>query len=225
VKCAVLGTGMVGRTLAARLAELGHTVVIGTRDPQATRSRTEAGGNPYAEWAAAHDDVGLATFADAAAEADLVVNATPGSASLAVLGLAGAEYLAGKVLVDISNPLDFSQGMPPTLFVKDTDSLGEQIQRAFPDTKVVKTLNTVNHLVMVEPERVPGDHIVYVAGNDASARAQVAGWLHEWFGWKQGSIIDVGDITAARGLEMLLPHWVRLMVTFGSPMFNFTIAR
>jgi predicted dinucleotide-binding enzyme len=109
--------------------------------------------------------------------------------------------------------------------VCNTDSLGEQIQRAFPETKVVKTLNTVNHLVMVEPQRVPGDHVIYVAGNDAGGRAQVTGWLHEWFGWNPRSIVNLGDITAARGLEMILPLWIRLMSTFGTPIFNFTIAR
>jgi predicted dinucleotide-binding enzyme len=213
---------MVGRTLAARLAELGHTVVIGTRDPQATRSRTEAGGNPYAEWAAAHDDVGLATFADAAAEADLVVNATPGSASLAVLGLAGAEYLAGKVLVDISNPLDFSQGMPPTLFVKDTDSLGEQIQRAFPDARVVKTLNTMNADLMARPDTLPEGSSVFVSGDDPEAKSVVVGLLHE-FG--HSDVIDLGDITTARGVEMMLPVWLRLWGALGSPAFNFKIVR
>ena len=144
---AVLGTGAVGRTIAGGLAELGHNV---PSSAPVTR-RPPAPGGEYAEWAAAHEGVELATFADAAAGAELIVNATNGAASLEVLGLAGADNLAGKVLVDISNPLDFSQGLPPTLFVKDTDSLGEQIQRAFPDARVVKTLNTVNADLMVDP--------------------------------------------------------------------------
>ena len=135
---AVLGTGMVGRTLAARLHELGHRVVDGTRDPQATLARTapdRMGNPPFSTWHADHQDVPLATFAEAAAGAELVVHASSGGAALEVLGLAGAENLAGKTLVDVSNPLDPSAGFPPTLFVKDTDSLGEQVQRAFPEAR------------------------------------------------------------------------------------------
>ena len=151
---AVLGTGSVGRAIAGRLHELGHSVVVGTRDPRATSARTEPdamGTAPFATWHADHADVGLATYADAAAGAELVVNATNGAAALEVLGLAGAAHLAGKPLVDISNPLDFSHGFPPTLFVKDTDSLGEQLQRTFPEARVVKTLNTMNADLMVRP--------------------------------------------------------------------------
>ena len=154
MKIAVLGTGMVGRALAGRLSGLGHDVTIGTRDPQATLARTEPdgmGNPPYSTWAKAHPEVALATFGDAAAGAELVVNATNGSGALPALELAGADHLAGKVILDISNPLDFSQGFPPTLFVKDTDSLGEQIQRAFPQARVVKTLNTLNADLMVDP--------------------------------------------------------------------------
>ncbi|WP_457206323.1 NADPH-dependent F420 reductase, partial [Nocardioides sp. P5_C9_2] len=150
MKYAVLGTGTVGRTVAARLAELGHDVVVGTRDPDATLARTD-GDAPYATWAAEHADVALATFADAAAGAEVVVHAGSGGAAIDLLSSAGAEHLAGKVLVDISNPLDFSAGFPPTLFVKDTDSLAERIQRAFPDARVVKTLNTLTAELMVRP--------------------------------------------------------------------------
>jgi hypothetical protein len=149
MKIAVLGTGMVGRTLAGGLASLGHAVTVGTRDPRATLERSEPDGlgtPPYSAWAGEHPDVALDTFRQAAASADVVVNATNGQAAVPVLELAGADNLAGKVLVDVSNPLDFSADFPPTLFVKDTDSLGEQIQRAFPEARVVKTLNTVNAL-------------------------------------------------------------------------------
>jgi 8-hydroxy-5-deazaflavin:NADPH oxidoreductase len=224
VKIAVLGTGTAGRTIAARLAELGHSVVVGTRDPQETLARTgeETGGAPYAEWAAAHDGVGLAAFADASAGADVVVNATNGAASLEVLGLAGADNLAGKVLVDISNPLDFSQGMPPTLFVKDTDSLGEMIQRTFPDARVVKTLNTLNADLMVRPDTLPEGSSVFVSGDDAHAKKIVVGLLEEL---GHTDVIDLGDITSARGAEMLLPLWLRLWGALGSPAFNFKIVR
>ena len=168
MKIAVLGTGSVGRTMAARFAALGHDVTIGTRDLQATLARSEPdamGNPPFSAWAADHSRVPLVTFADAAEQAELVVNATNGGVSIEVLTQAGADNLAGKVLLDIANPLDFSQGFPPTLFVKDTDSLGEQIQRAFPDVKVVKTLNTMTAALMAEPVlAADGDHSVFVSG-------------------------------------------------------------
>ncbi|MGL5810391.1 MAG: NADPH-dependent F420 reductase [Nocardioides sp.] len=225
MKIAVLGTGMVGRAVAARLAELGHAVTIGTRDPQATLARTEVdgmGNPPYPEWAAAHPGVDLAAFAAAAAGAELIVNASSGTASLEVLGLVGADNLAGAVLLDIANPLDFSNGMPPTLFVKDTDSLGEQIQRAFPDARVVKSLNTLTAELMVRPDALPEATSVFVSGNDADAKGIVAGLLKE-FG--HSDVIDLGDITTARGTEMVLPVWLRLMGALGTPRFNFKIVR
>jgi predicted dinucleotide-binding enzyme len=225
MRFAVLGTGMVGRAIAGRLDELGHQVTIGTRDRQATMARTEAdgmGNPPYAAWAGEHPGVRLATFADAASAAAVVVNATNGSASLEVLTLAGADHLAGKVLLDIANPLDFSAGMPPTLLVKDTDSLGEQIQRAFPQTRVIKTLNTLNANLMVRPDQLPEGSSVFVSGDDADAKATVTSLLKE-FG--HSDVIDLGDITTARGTEMLLPVWLRLMGALRTPMFNFKIVR
>jgi predicted dinucleotide-binding enzyme len=222
---AVLGTGMVGRTIAARLVELGHTVTVGTRDPQATLARTQpdAMGTPaYAGWAEQNPTDVLATYADAAAAAELVVNATSGAATLEVLRLAGAQNLAGKVLVDIANPLDFSNGVPPTLFVKDTDSLGEQIQREFPGVRVVKTLNTLNADLMVRPDTLPEATSVFVSGDDADAKATVTALL-ESFG--HTDVIDLGDITTARGTEMLLPVWLRLWGALGTPAFNFKIVR
>ncbi len=222
---AVFGTGMVGRAIAARLDELGHQVRIGTRDPRATTARTEPdamGNPPYAAWAADHPGVELATFADAASAAEVVVNAANGTASLEVLHQAGAEHLAGKVLLDIANPLDFSAGMPPTLFVKDTDSLGEQIQRAFPRTRVVKSLNTLTADLMVRPDQLPDVSTVFVSGDDADAKATVISLLTE-FGHRD--VIDLGDITTARGTEMLLPVWLRLMGALGTATFNFKIVR
>jgi hypothetical protein len=163
------------------------------------------------------------TFADAAAFGEVVFNCTSGEHSLAALRQAGAEHLAGKILVDVANPLDFSKGFPPSLLVCNTDSLAEQIQRAFPQARVVKSLNTMNCRLMVEPARLPGDHEVFVAGNDAEARAQVAEWLRAWFGWK--APIDLGDLTAARALEMWLPLWLRLMGTLKTPDFNLRLVR
>jgi 8-hydroxy-5-deazaflavin:NADPH oxidoreductase len=226
VKIAVLGTGSVGRTMAARFAGLGHEVAIGTRDPEATLARSEPdamGNPPFPAWQADHEGIALRTFAEAAEQADIVVNATNGGASLDVLTQAGAANLAGKVLIDIANPLDFSQGFPPPLFVKDTDSLGEQIQRAFPDVKVVKTLNTMTAAVMAEPHLVAaGDHSVFVSGNDEAAKKTVIGLLREL---GHSDVIDLGDLSTARGTEMLLPVWLRLMGALGTPMFNFKIAR
>jgi 8-hydroxy-5-deazaflavin:NADPH oxidoreductase len=221
MKYAVLGTGMVGRAIAARLAGLGHDVTIGTRDPEATLARTD-GDAPYAAWAGQHPGVALATFADAAAGADVVVHAGSGLAALDLLAAAGADNLAGKVLVDISNPLDFSAGFPPTLFVKDTDSLGEQIQRAFPQARVVKTLNTLTADLMVRPDTLPETSTVFVSGDDAEAKTTVTAMLTE-FG--HTDVIDLGDITTARGTEMLLPVWLRLMGSLGTATFNFKIVR
>jgi predicted dinucleotide-binding enzyme len=226
MRIAVLGTGMVGRALAARLAELGHEVIVGTRDVAATLARAEPdamGNPPFATWAAAHPEVPVRTFSEAAAPADLVVNATAGAVSLQVLEAAGAEHLAGKVLLDVSNPLDFSRGLPPTLLVKDTDSLGEQIQRTFPDAKVVKALNTMNAYLMVDPKQLAGgDHSVFVCGNDADAKRAVTEVLAS-FG--HTDIIDLGDLSTARGAEMMLPMWLRLWNAVGGPMFNFKIVR
>jgi hypothetical protein len=159
------------------------------------------------------------TFADAAGFGELVVNATAGAASLEALHAAGGEQLAGKVLVDVSNPLDFSAGMPPTLTVCNDDSLGERIQRAFADVHVVKTLNTVTAAVMVQPDLVPGRHTLFVCGDDAGAKAQV-GELLQGFGWPADAILDLGDITAARAMEMYLPLWLRLYGATGTPILN-----
>jgi predicted dinucleotide-binding enzyme len=214
MRIGVLGTGGVGQMLAAKMASLGHEVMLGTRDVQAALSRTEAGwgAKVLSEWTAEHPDVKLATFAEAAAHAEIVFNATAGMASLDALEAAGAENLDGKVLVDVANPLDFSTGMPPTLSVCNTDSLAEQIQRAFPGTKVVKSLNTVNMGVMVDPAMVAGgDHHTFVSGNDEGAKAEVTRILKEWFGWT--NVLDLGDITSARGVEMLLSLWLRLSMT------------
>jgi 8-hydroxy-5-deazaflavin:NADPH oxidoreductase len=225
MKIAVLGTGMVGRALAARLSGLGHDVTIGTRDPALTLARTEPdamGNPPFSAWAGEHPRVRLAPLTEAAAEAELIVNATNGSGAVPALEQAGADHLAGKVLIDIANPLDFSLGFPPTLFVKDTDSLGEQIQRAFPQARVVKTLNTMNANLMVDPASLGTESSVFVSGNDAAAKATVTELL-ESFG--HTDIIDLGDISTARGTEMLLPVWLRLMGALDTAAFNFKIVR
>jgi predicted dinucleotide-binding enzyme len=225
MRYAVLGTGIVGRTIAGKLVSLGHDVVIGTRHPAATLARTEPdgmGNPPFARWQADHGQVRLETFAAAAAFGETVVNTTAGGQSLDALQAAGAPNLSGKVLIDVANPLDFSAGMPPTLDPVNTDSLGERIQRAFPEARVVKTLNTMNCFVMVEPTRVAGEHTVFVSGDDAEAKEAVTALLGS-FGWPRASVIDLGDITTARGVEMLLPIWLRLYGRFGHGDFNFHV--
>lgn len=212
MKAGVLGSGMVGQALSVRLAELGHDVMIGTRDP-----------NKLKEWQVSHQDVKIGSFAGMAGHGEIIFNATNGAASLDVLQMAGESNLNGKVLVDISNPLDFSRGMPPSLLVSNTDSLSEQIQRAFPNVKVVKTLNTITANIMVHPQHVAnGDHHVFVSGNDAQAKAQVVDILKS-FGWIH--ILDLGDITSARGMEMYLPIWLRLWGALGTGMFNIKIMK
>ena len=226
MRIGIIGTGVVGKTIAAKLNEVGHDVMIGTRNVSATLSRPNKDmmGATFSEWHKKHPAVKLGTIAEAAKHGEIVINATAGAAALEPLQLAGAQNLSGKILIDISNPLDFSKGMPPTLTVCNTDSLGEQIQRAFPDTKVVKTLNTLNALMMINPGQLAGgDHTLFVCGNDAPARATVTGYLKEWFGWKD--VMDLGDVSAARGMEMILPIWVRLLGVLKTPAFNFKIVR
>ncbi len=226
VRLGIVGTGVVGKTIAARLAGLGHDVMVGTRDPEETMSRTEPdryGNPPFSAWQQEHPEVKLGTFGEAAAHGEMVVNATAGAVSLEALDMAGEENLNGKVLIDISNPLDFSKGMPPTLSVSNTDSLGEQIQRRFSEAKVVKTLHTMNAYLMVDPAQLAGgEHTVFVSGDDAEAKEAVSELLRS-FGWTD--IIDLGDISTARGTEMLLPVWLRLFGALQKPIFNFEIVR
>src|SRR5262245_38179651 len=217
MRIAVLGTGMVGNAVATKLVNVGHQIMMGSRS-----ANSDAG----QEWLrGAGGKAQLGTFADAAAFGELLFDCTNGSNSLAALRSAGSNNLRGKILIQVGNPLDFSKGMAPTLTVCNTDSLGEQTQREFPDVSVVKALNTVNCEIMIAPSRVPGDHELFICGNDAAAKREVSKWLCEWFGWKPGSIIDLGDITNARGTEMFLAFWVRLWGALGTPHFNIHVIR
>jgi predicted dinucleotide-binding enzyme len=216
MRVAVLGTGPVGRSIAGRLVELGHEVTLGSRSEQNEAAVAWAG--------AAGDRASHGTFAQAAAAAETVFNCTGGGVALDALRAAGAEHLAGKVLADVSNPLDFSQGLPPVLGICNTTSVAERIQQEFPQALVVKTLNTVNHLVMVDPARLPGAHVMFLCGNDAGARDTVRGLL-ESFGWQRDCILDLGDVTAARGMEMYVPLWLRLMGALESTDFNIAVVR
>ncbi len=210
MRITVVGSGAVGRTLAAGLGALGHEVVVASRDPEATRARPE--------W---DDAAPLVALAGAAQDADLVVNATAGTASLEALRALGD--LAGKVVLDVSNPLDFSAGFPPTLAVKDTDSLAEQLQRGLPGARVVKALNTMTAGVMLQPHLVgDGSTTVLLAGDDEEAKA-VVGELLEAAGWRD--VLDLGPLEAARGMEMWLPLWLRVMGALGTASFNLKIVR
>lgn len=214
MKIGVLGTGMVGETIGSKLVALGHEVKIGGRQP--TNEKGEA-------WAKkAGDKASYGTFADAAAFGELVFNCTKGEGAVDAVKAAKAG-LSGKILVDATNPLDFSGGFPPSLFVSGTDSLGERIQRELPDTKVVKTLNTVSCEVMVDAARVGGDSDLFVSGNDAEAKATVSRFLREQFGWK--NIVDLGDITTARGTEAYLLLWVRAWGALKTGDFNIKIVK
>ena len=214
MKIGILGTGMVGATLGTKLVQVGHEVMMGSRS---------ANNENAMKWARENGDrASYGTFADAAAYGEVIFNCTAGAASLAALTSAGQSNLKDKLLVDVANPLVLSNGMPPTLAVCNTDSLGEQIQRAFPSTKVVKAFNTMRCNVMVEPSIVPGDHDVFICGNDRQAKDK-AREIIKSFGWR--SVIDLGDISAARGTEMLLPLWLRLWGVYESGNFNFKVVR
>jgi 8-hydroxy-5-deazaflavin:NADPH oxidoreductase len=212
----VLGTGMVGQAIAGKLVELGHEVTMGSR---------QAGNEKAVAWASeAGEGAAEGSFADAAGFGEIVVNATAGEASVEALEAARADNLAGKVLIDVANPLDFSQGMPPTLTVCNDDSLGERIQRAFPGARVVKALNTINASVMAAPGPLGESTDIFVCGDDKGAKAEVAELLQS-FGWAEGRVTDLGDISAARGTEMYLPLWLRMLGALGTSRFNIGIVR
>jgi predicted dinucleotide-binding enzyme len=230
MKISIIGTGTVAQTIGSKLIDLGYDVMLGTRNVQEKLSAKEKdsyGNPPFSEWNKLNARAKLGTFEEAAAYGELVINATHGAGSIAALKLAGAKNLAGKILIDISNPLDFSKGMPPGLLpgLHNTNSLGEEIQKTFPDTKVVKTLNTMWCGLMVNPDMIgKGDHINYISGNDPDARAEVKKLLKK-FGWKDESLLDLGDITGARATESFLPIWLRVMGVIKTGAFNFRLVR
>ncbi|QQR78507.1 MAG: NAD(P)-binding domain-containing protein [Candidatus Moraniibacteriota bacterium] len=225
MKIGILGTGVVGRSHAEKLAGLGHEVMLGTQDVEKTLASTEKdamGNPPFSEWHKEHPDIALGTLSEAATHGEIVYDALKGEIALPAISSLKAE-LSGKILIDIANPLDFSHGMPPSLSICNTDSLGEQIQKALPEVKVVKTFNTTNAHLQVNPTQLAdGDHHLFLSGNDAQAKTKVTE-IAKSYGWKH--IIDLGDITTARGTEMLLPLWLRLWGALETPMFNFKIVK
>ena len=215
MKFAVLGTGTVGNTIGSRLIELGHAVMMGSRTADNEKAKA------FVDKHTTNARAGL--FADAAAFGEIIFNCTAGLGSLAALKLAGAENMNGKIIVDVANPLDFSKGMPPSLSVVNTNSLGEEIQKAFPRSKVVKTLNTMWCGIMVNPALVNnGDHNVFLCSNYEDAKEEVRKILLS-FGWKVENIIDLGDLTSARGTEMFLPLWLKIYGTKKGSAFNIKV--
>jgi 8-hydroxy-5-deazaflavin:NADPH oxidoreductase len=214
MKFAVLGTGMVGETIAAKLIQLGHEVRMGSR---------AAGNEKAVAWAkAAGRGASEGSFQDATAFGETAFVCLRGDIALDVLRNVGPAAFAGRIVIDVSNPLDFSRGMPPSLLICNTNSLGEEVQKALPDARVIKTLNIVNCEVMVDPAKAGGAVTMLMCGNDAGAKQSVAKLLRT-FGWQE--IIDLGDIAAARGTEMMLPVWLSLLGALKTPHFGFKIVR
>jgi predicted dinucleotide-binding enzyme len=228
MKIGIIGTGTVGQTFASKLSALGHEVMIGTRnvaEKMASTSKDGYGNPPFSEWQSANNKVKLGTFAEAAAFGEIILNVTQGGNSINALKLAGIKNLSGKTLIDVANPLDFSKGMPPSLLpeLSNTHSLGEEIQKTFPDTKVVKALNTMWCGLMVNPAMIAaGDHTAFICGEDAEAKKQAKSLMKE-FGWKDNTILDLGGISAARGTEAVLPVWLRIWGATQNGAFNFKI--
>jgi predicted dinucleotide-binding enzyme len=218
MKIAILGTGGVGQAFATRLVELGHEVCLGTREVPITRTK-------LTDFLKTNPKVDLKTFNEAAAFGELVINVSKGSNAMDVIKLAGVSNLKGKILIDITNPLDFSKGSPPSLIpeLSNTNSLGEEIQKILPESKVVKTLNTMWNGLMLDPTMINnGDHVNYICGNDDEAKEKVKDLLNS-FGWKNESLLDLGDISAARATEATLPIWLRVYGAKKSGVFNFSI--
>jgi len=217
MKIAVLGTGMVGQEIAAKLINKGYEVMMGSRtvvNEKAKNWVAAMGANAY-----------NGTFEDAANFAEtMIFNCTKGEFVFVVLKAVGQKAMEDKILIDISNPLDFSEGMPPTLKICNHTSQGEQLQELFPKTKVVKTLNTMNCYLMLNPKKLVGNHSVFISGNSDSSKKQVKKLLNT-FGWEYENMIDLGDITTARGTEMLLPIWLRIYGALGTLDFNFHIQK
>jgi 8-hydroxy-5-deazaflavin:NADPH oxidoreductase len=219
MRIAIVGTGQVARALGTAFATAGHDVIFGTRDPEQTRSRPEWSRAEPGGPSTGPGRMELVAYADL--DGDVFVNATRGDASLAALQAVGPA-LDGKVVIDTSNALDFSQGMPPSLFVVNTDSLAEQLQRALPGARLVKMFNTMNNQVMADPASLGQESTIFLAGNDEAAR-QIAADLARDLGWTD--VLDLGDLSAARGLEMYLPLWLRIMGAVGGLAFNIKVVR
>ncbi|MBI2601792.1 MAG: NAD(P)-binding domain-containing protein [Deltaproteobacteria bacterium] len=214
MKIGILGTGQVAQGIAAKLSERGHQIKVGSRTGEHTKGK---------EWVENLENASLASYEKATRFGEMIFNCVAGVGVLDALKLAGKDNFENKILVDVSNPLDFSKGMPPSLFVGSDDSLAEQIQRALPSAKVVKVLNTLNVELMVNPSSLPGEHNLFMAGDNEDAKKEVCRLLTKDFGWPDKAILDLGDISAARGTEAAVLLWVRLWTKFQNHKFNFHI--
>jgi hypothetical protein len=227
-KIAIMGTGSVGQAYASKFITLGYEVMLGTRNVSeklADTAKDGYGNPPFSEWHSANKNVKLGTFEEAALFGEIILNATMGAKSIDALKMADVKDLNGKVLIDVANPLDFSKGMPPSLLpeLSNTNSLGEEIQKIFPDVKVVKTLNTMWNGLMVNPAMLNGgDHSVFICGNSSEAKGKVKEILKS-FGWLDKNILDLGDISSSRGTEMYLPLWLRIFGATNNGAFNIKI--
>jgi len=230
MKIAIIGTGVVGRTLAAALNELNNEVWMGTRnvsDKLSETARDMYGNPPLNEWMKSNSGVKLVPFSEAAFSGELIINATNGSNSINALNQCGTENLSGKIILDIANPLDFSHGMPPSLIagLNNTNSLAEEIQKSFPGAMVVKTLNTMTAPLMVKPGQIGnGEHVNFICGNSDKAKVKAITLLGQ-LGWKQENILDLGDISGARVTEAYVALWVRMMGSLKTNMFNIKIVK
>jgi 8-hydroxy-5-deazaflavin:NADPH oxidoreductase len=227
MKISILGTGRVGQTIAVKMTALGHQVFLGSRNSKKTMQRENSISGKdvsFAEWLKTNSSITLVDYQEIPADTIIFINCTQGEGSIPSLKAVGKDKLNGKVILDIANPLDFSKGMPPSLYICNTDSLAEKIQDKFPESNVVKGLNTMNCNVMMNPSMVPGDHNVFLSGNDSDAKKIIVDLLVS-IGWKSDNVIDLGDITTARGSEMILPIWLRLWGVLRTPDFNFHIAK
>ena len=210
----VLGTGQVGQTLARRFAAVGYVVMVGAR------TRDSASLNAFAD----DDGIETGSFEDAATFGDVVVNATNGGNSEAALSLAGARNLAGKPIIDLANDLEPVESGYPKPRASADSSLGQRLQAAFPDARVVKALNTMNCQVMADPSLVEGDHVVFLSGDDADAKDTVRQTLAR-LGWRDVQMVDLGGIDSAAATEMMMSVWMRVRVARGmdAPPFNWAV--
>jgi predicted dinucleotide-binding enzyme len=218
MKIAVLGTGQVGNLIGSRLIENGHQVMMGGRESKNEKGLDFVKSN-------SPENASYGTFAEASGFGEIIFNATNGRFALDALKLANTDF-AEKIIIDVANPLDFSTN-PPTLIPEfaNTNSIGESIQNHFPKAKVVKTLNTMGMELAVNPRQLNnGDHSLFIAGNDENAKARTKKLLAE-FGWRIENVIDIGDITAARAMELYLILSVRLRMTLGIPGFNIKVIK
>jgi 8-hydroxy-5-deazaflavin:NADPH oxidoreductase len=216
VRIGIIGSGNVGRTIADGALAAGHEVRLGARSPDKPELR---------EWVdGAGDNASLTGIQEAAEFGELLVNTTDGDGSLDALRTAGAENLAGKTLLDVANAGSFDDRHNFILTYANDDSLAEEIQRAFPDLRVVKALSTMSRVLMTDPDALASPTTALICGDDETAKAEVLGLLGD-FGWKQENVIDLGDLTAARAMEMFVALWVRLNSTLDRELFGVTIVR